>query len=92
MNILSVNLEKLNDEIDKFVSTNNRSPYIICSEKTTDLMAYNVKLDSSHFMCSSNYIERRNKELLDVNYVNGVYVGVKILIDNSLKLGEVEVR
>lgn len=84
MNILNVDIKRINNGIDQYCAINseNLMPYLICSEETEKLII------SQCCVCGSKEgLERFNKEPKI-----SAYCGCKILNDNSLKLGEIEIR
>jgi hypothetical protein len=83
MNILTIDTNRINEGIDRFYMINRgKTPYVICSEETVKLIISKCSIIGS-------------KEGIE-NFKNegkiGAYCGCKILNDNSLKLGEVEIR
>lgn len=76
--ITYINLDYLNNEIEKFKNNNHYQPIILTSIDT--------------IRCISDYNDEdlMNKIHFD-DYIN-MYMGCKIFVDNSLKFGEIELR
>ena len=87
--ILHIDKHKLDYEIQLYIAATGRNPYIICSEETEDIMIKALDYISSQAYCD-------NITALKKNHPNEklitMYCGCKLLIDNSLKLGEIEIR
>lgn len=82
MNILTIDTNRINEGIDLFNANNRgKSPYVICSEETVKLIVSKCSILGS----------REGIEKFKNNGMVGAYCGCKILNDNSLKLGEVEI-
>lgn len=78
--ITYINLDYLNNEIEKFENNNQYSPIILTSIDTIRNFP--------------DYNERNFKfknQFDDYDYIN-MYMGCKIFIDNTLKFGEIELR
>ena len=74
----TMNVDKLTNELERFCVTHEYNPYIIMSQETADAIGCQI--------CSDYYFD----------YAKFAYVsyfrGYKILIDNELKFGEVDIR
>ena len=90
INILTIDIKKIDVGLGEYARVFNRTPYVICSDDTANLM---IAQCSKNYDC---YIYTGNEfKLIENKNVNGTlkqYKGCSILIDNSLKLGEVEIR
>lgn len=75
---ITLNLNRLNEEISKFIATQNKEPYIFVNNDTIDLLG-----DCTPRM----ELEYRLKSGL-----MGKYNGYKLFSNNDLELGEVELR
>jgi hypothetical protein len=83
MNILTIDTDKLNEGIERYkITHNNREPYIICSEETEKFIASQCRIFGT-----AEAIEKFKS-----NPKLSYYCGVKLLRDNSLGLGSVEIR
>ena len=76
--ITYINLDYLNNEIEKFKNNNQYQPIILTSMDT--------------IRCISDYTDKdlENKIRFD-DYIN-MYMGCRIFVDNTLKFGEIELR
>lgn len=75
---ISLNLEKLDNEISGFIACQNKAPYIFMNNDTIDLLGDCV---------SSMDLEYKPKSGL-----TGKYNGCKLFSNNDLDFGEVELR
>ena len=82
MNIIKVDTDKLFSGINKYQAKFNITPYIICNHNTIQLIA------SQFTVIGSKEDILRFKETGMV----ASYKGYKVLEDESLELGEVEIR
>ncbi len=85
INILSIDTTKIINEINRIkgsLATLNKMPYIICSEDTEKLIISECII----FDSPADINNFKNKERISK------FCGCKILIDNSLKLGEIDIR
>lgn len=76
--ITYINLDYLNNEIERFKNNNQYSPIILTS------------IDTIRCVSNYNYNDLENKIQFS-NYIN-MYKGCKIFVDNTLKFGEIELR
>ena len=83
MNVLTVDTDRINEAIERYKLINNGvNPYIICSEETEKLIALQCRVFGT-----VDAIEKF-KSNPKISY----YRGVKVLRDDNLGLGCVEIR
>ena len=80
INIVTYDVSKIHDAIFKYNALHFSNPYIICSNDTKNLIA--------SISNPENFYHFVDKNQSAIN----TYLGCKMLEDNSLKLGKVEVR
>ena len=91
MNYLEINKDKLKKYIESYQTINSKDPYIICNQKTVEEL-----IDTEHYFI--NHADMTFKigtlEIRDdhKNYDDICFYGCKVLIDNKLKYGDIEVR
>lgn len=80
MNIISYDISKIHKEIAIYKALHlNKSPYIICSEDTLRLILSIIDPEKIYIYAKDNTVVR-------------TFIGCKVLEDNSLNLGEIEIR
>jgi len=83
VNILTVDIERINQKIYEYIAINNEMPYIICSDDTKGIIISK---------CYDERVGFRLDRRLDRKDILTQYYGCTILSDNSLRLGEVKIR
>lgn len=76
--ITYINLDYLNNEIEKFEKNNQYSPIILTSIDT--------------IRCVSDYNDKDLENKIQFNDYINMYMGCRIFVDNTLKFGEIELR
>ena len=80
----ALDLNKLNREIDIYISKNNEvNPYLFMNKATIDALPTDTDDD---------FINLVNKANAMLNGIAGYYYGYKVFKDDSLNFGEVEIR
>ena len=80
--IKEVNIDKLSDEIDRYIAiTNEYNPYIFMNIDTLEAVG-NESVPMS-------YVRKYDKA---DRYAEGEFNGCKVFIHNDLKFGEIEIR
>ena len=89
-NIITYEIDenKLRKEILDFESITNQHAYIIMNQKTADVLE---KKYNPCIIGSKDEIEKLAKKLKDKHTI-AVYDGNKIVIDDDLEFGEVDIR
>ena len=86
--IKTLDLDKLDNMIDKYICmTNRRDPYIFMSDDTCNAIADAVSPFKSNMFSTKENLNTKCK-----NGVNALYTGYKVFINNDLKFGMVEIR
>ena len=86
--IKTLDLDKLNNMIDKYICmTNNRDPYIFMSNDTADAIADVVNPLNFDVLPTKENFNTKSR-----NGVQALYTGYKMFINNDLKFGIVEIR
>jgi len=85
MNIIKVDTDKLFSGINEYQAKFNITPYIICNQSTIQLIA------SQFTVIGSKEDILKFKETEETGMIAS-YKGYKVLEDESLRLGEVEIR
>ena len=96
MNLLKINDKKLKDQIDGFKALYNKDPYIICSEKTFDKLTEGIedifkpfKISDEIVLTIDNIEVKKNGKK---DYNEAMYYACRVLINNDLTFGDIEVR
>jgi hypothetical protein len=76
INVLSIDEKKLMDNLDIFVAEQNKNPYLIMSKDTSELIIDQYE-ETFPF-----------KKFADLIH----YQGYRVLIDNDLDIGEIDIR
>lgn len=84
--ITTINLDKLDSEINEYISQNgNFDPYIFMNEDTANAIRQEIGAD-----ILDKDVNLNAKPLKDG--IRATYCGYKVFINNDLKLGIVEIR
>lgn len=83
MNILTVDLEQINKGIYEYIAINSKLPYLICSDNTSSIILAKCYEDNKFYFLDK-YILKKD--------IIKQYYGCTLLSNNSLRLGEIEIR
>lgn len=109
MNGIKFNEECIRKCIEAYHDMHNKYPYMICNEKTMEIIPEekrtpSLTMNSSNIIYSSGFsdsdIEIKSISINSDKYVKEepsnksckTWYGAKIIIDNDMKFGEVEIR
>lgn len=82
----TINFDKLDNEINEYISNGGFDPYIFMSEDTANAIAKEFEIEFGIPVtdtCSNVRVK---------DGVKATYTGYKVFINNDLKLGVVEIR